>query len=266
MRLIGFLLVIGAVIAHAAVSGQAQTPTPAPLADKAEAVIQKAVQSLGGDNYLRATSLVGRGKYSIIRDNAVISFRSFTDVIVFPDKERTEFRGGGSKNVQANIGSSGWVFDGDQELVKIQTEKQIADFKQGMRTSLDNLLRGGWRNAAVLTFVGRRAATLGKRNDVVKLTYKDGFTIEFEFADDGTPVKAIYKSRNADGEEIAEEDRYAQFVDVGGIRTPFIIDRFTAGQPNSRINYDSVEFNKRIPDSIFTKPASPKDLKKDIQL
>jgi len=33
----------------------------------------------------------------------------------------------------------------------------------------------------------------------------------------------------------------------------------------SRINYESVDFNKRIPDSIFTKPASAKDAKKDVK-
>ena len=34
----------------------------------------------------------------------------------------------------------------------------------------------------------------------------------------------------------------------------------------SRINYDSVEFNKTIPDSIFAKPATAKEAKKDLKL
>jgi len=93
-----------------------------------------------------------------------------------------------------------------------------------------------------------------------------GFVIEFEFADDGTPAKAVYKHTNADGTEITEEDRYAQFIDVGGVKTPFIIDRYTNGAQNSRINYDTVEFNKTIPDSVFAKPANPKELKKDLKL
>ena len=83
-----------------------------------------------------------------------------------------------------------------------QTEIQVANFKRGIRTSLDNLLRGGWRGDADLTYVGRRPASLGKRNDVVKLKYEDGLAVEFEFADDGTPQKAIYKTTNADGEEV----------------------------------------------------------------
>jgi len=239
----------------------------APSTSQAESVLQKSVQFLGGDRYLNVKSQIGRGRFSIIRDGVVISFQTFVDVIVFPDKERTEFRGGGSKSVQVNTGSAGWIFDGDLETIKEQNEKQIANFKKGVRTSLDNLLRGYWKGQAEISYVGRRPAALGRRNDVVRLTYKDGFAVEFEFAaEDGTPQKAIYKRTNADNEEIIEEDRYAQFINVDGVKTPFIIDRFTAGKQSSRINYESVEFNRSIPDSIFAKPSSAKELKKDLKL
>ena len=230
-------------------------------------MIQKAIQTLGGDRYLQVRSQLGRGKFSVIKDTAVVSFQTFIDVLVFPDKERTDFRGNGSRTIQVNNGDTGWVFDGDQELIKIQNEGQIANFKRSIRTSLDNLLRGNWKNDAELTYVGRRPATLGKRNDVVRLTYKDGFTVEFELAgDDGMPQKALYKTTDSDGEENKEEDRYAQFIEVAGVKTPFIVDRFTDGKPSSRINYESIEFNKTIPESIFTKPSNPKDAKKDLKL
>jgi hypothetical protein len=188
-------------------------------------------------------------------------------VIVFPDKERTEFRATGSRLTQVNTGNTGWIFDGEQELIKVQTEAQVANFKQSIRTSLDTLLRGYWKGEAEVSYVGKRAATLGKRNEVIKLVYKDGFTVEFEFsADDGTPQKAIYTRKNIDGEEIKEEDRYAQFIDVNGVKAPFIIDRHTDGKPSSRINFESVEFNRNISDSIFAKPANVKEAKKDIKL
>lgn len=236
-------------------------------AQDADAVIKRAVQNLGGDRYLNVRSQIGRGRYSIFKEGAVVSFQAFVDVIVFPDKERTEFRNRGVKTTQTNVGSTGWVYDGDQEVVREQNEGQIANFKRGIRVSLDNLLRGGWKGEAELSYLGKRPSTLGKRNDVVKLTYKDGLTVEFEFAaDDGTPRKATYKSTDADGAETVEEDRYAQFVDVDGVRTPFIIDRFTNKVPTSRINYESVEFNRSVPDSVFAKPASAKEAKKDMKL
>lgn len=246
--------------------GQADSTKP-DTKEKAAAILAKAVQNLGGERYLQIKTQVGKGKFSVIREGGVVSFQSFFDVIVFPDKERTEFKGGGSRTTQVNTGDTGWIYDGDQELVKVQNADQIANFKLGIRTSLDNLLRGYWKGEAELTYAGKRAATLGKRNEVVKLTYKDGFAIEFEFAaDDGLPQKAVYKRTNPDSEEIKEEDRYAQFIEVAGIKSPFIIDRFTDGKQSSRINYESIEFNKSIPDTIFAKPANVKEAKKDLKL
>jgi hypothetical protein len=135
----------------------------------------------------------------------------------------------------------------------------------GLRTSIDFLLRGAWRSEGALTYVGKRPATLGKRNDVVKLTYKDGFSLEFEFADDGLPQKAIYNMNAVDGEILKEEDRYAQFVEVQGIKTPFVVDRYRAGRQVSRINYESIEFNRHVSDAYFAKPGSPKDIKSNIK-
>src|SRR5687767_2926926 len=262
MKLFKLFSILGMLLIAADAAAQNQL---APSSDKraqAEAIIQKAIQNLGGEKYLSVKSQIGRGKYSVIRDGAVVSFQSFTDVIVYPDKERTEFKGGGVRTIQTNVANTGWVFDGGQELIKVQDEKQVENFKRGIRTSLDYLLRGHWRGEGELVYVGRRPATLGRRNEVVKLVYKDGLVVEFEFAaDDGTPQKAIYTRLNADNEEIKEEDRYAQFIDVNGIKAPFIIDRFTGGRQSSRINYQSVEYNKPVPDSIFAKPANAKELK-----
>jgi len=259
------MILTSCLVALALVSAaQAQA---SPEGDQAEAVLQKAIQQLGSDKYLKVTSQVGRGRFSIMKGGAIVSFQAFTDVIVFPDKERTEFKGGGVKSIQTNTGSTGWTFDGDAELIKIQGESQVANFKRGIRTSLDNLLRGHWRNEAKLSYVGKRQATLGRRNDVLKLVYSDGLTVEFEFAaETGTPAKAIYSRTTAEGEELKEEDRYAQFVEVAGIKAPFIIDHFTNGTQTSRINYETIEYNKPIPDSIFAKPANPKELKKDLKI
>ena len=232
---------------------------------KAAAIVAKALQILGGDRYLQVRTQIGRGKFSAIRDSAIASFQAFTDIMVFPDKERTDFKGQGSRTTQVNTGETGWVYDGDQDLIKAQNASQIANFKQSQRTSLDNLLRGSWKGNADLVYIGRRPSTLGKRNYVVRLTYKDGFYIVFEFAEDGIPQKALYKRISGDGEETNDEDRYAQFIEVDGIKMPFIVDRFSNGKPSSRINYETIEFNKTIPDSVFAKPANAKDAKKDIK-
>lgn len=236
--------------------------------EKAEAIIKKAVEKLGGEKYLQVKSVVGTGNYTTLVAGQIHQLSSFVDVIVFPDKERTEFKTGGVKNVQTNVGATGWLFDGAEGAVKNQNKRQIEDFRRGMRVSVDNLLRGYWRaeEGAAVSYAGRRQAGVGKRNDVVKLTYSDGFTVEFEFSDDGLPAKSVYKRTNDEGTELKAEDRYAQFVDVRGIYVPFIIDHFINGNHTSRINYATIEFNKAIPDSIFQKPSDAKTAKKDLKL
>ena len=235
--------------------------------EKAEAVLDKAVQVMGGANYLNVKSQIGRGKFSMMRDGRTGSFQSFVDVIVYPDKERTEFKGMGRKSVQTNVGDTGWIFDGEAEVVNVQTEAQIQGFKRGLKANIDYLLRGHWRGKADLSYVGKRAASLGTRNDVVRLTYTDEeFWVEFEFSAEGVPAKAVYTRTNPEGVQTKEEDRYAQFVDVQGIKTPFIIDHFSDGVHTSRINYETVEYNKPVSDAIFAKPANAKEVKKDLKL
>jgi hypothetical protein len=236
--------------------------------EKAEAIIKKAVEKLGGERYLQVKSVVGKGNYTTLVAGQLHQLIGFVDVIVFPDRERTEFKTSGVKNIQANVGATGWLFDGAEEAVKDQNKRQIEDFRRGMRVSVDNLLRGYWRaeEGVALSYVGRRQAGVGKRNDVVRLTYADGFAVEFEFSDDGFPAKSVYKRTNDEGAELKEEDRYAQFVNVQGIYAPFIVDHFINGNHTSRINYTSIEFNKTIPDSIFNKPSDAKTARKDLKL
>ena len=231
--------------------------------EKAEAIIQKAIQKLGGDRYLQVKTIVGRGNFNQFAENGAASFSSFVDTIVFPDKERTEFKSSSLKTIQTNVGDAGWYYDSTNKSISDQTPEQIAAFKQSIRTSLDNLLRGNWRKEnAKLEYIGRREASLGKRNEAIKLIYADNFAVEFEFsAQDGTPAKILYKRKNADGEETKEETRFAQFIEVNGVFAPFILDFYRNGKLSGRANYSTIEFNTPVPDSFFTKPADVKKIK-----
>jgi hypothetical protein len=133
---------------------------------------------------------------------------------------------------------------------------------------MENLLRGWWRReGATLSYVGRREASLGFRNETVKLTYPDGLWIEYEFAAiEGSPAKVIYKKKltNPDTEEVTEvteEDRFLKPITISGIVAALVIDHFRNGVQTHRINYDSIEFNKPVPDSLFTKPPNIKAVK-----
>ncbi|HEX8179389.1 MAG TPA: hypothetical protein VF525_07585 [Pyrinomonadaceae bacterium] len=231
--------------------------------NRAEQIVARAVAAMGGDAYLGVRSTIGRGIITPFAKGQSQLPLSFTDYLVFPDKERTEFRGGGNRSIDTFVGASGWGFDAAQRSIKDKLPADVESFQVSLRTSLDNLLRGWWRkDGATLTYVGRREAGLARRNETVRLTYPDGFTVDFEIgAKDNLPAKALYKRTNSEGTEVREEDRYARFLTFNGITLPFIIDHYRAGDQTSRISYDIIEFNRPIADALFAKPANIKALK-----
>ncbi len=237
--------------------------------EKAQQVIQRALQTVGGDRYLQVKTIISRGLFTNFIDGVSQIPTKFVDYVVYPDKERTEFSGGGARTVQTNIKGSGWIYDGAALTLKDQSPQQIEEFGIFVRVGLENLLRGGWREqGAKLTYGGRReAGVVGHRNEVVRLTYPDAFWVEYEFsADDGSPTKVLYerKHKNRDTEEIEsvkEEDRLHKMITIDGVTVPFIIDHYSNKIQTSRIAYDTVEYNKPIADSLFTKPANIKAFK-----
>lgn len=240
-----------------------KTTTPAQNDEKAEQIIKSAIEAIGGSAYLNVRSLIGRGLFTQYADGQSGIPSTFIDYIVYPDRERTEFKGHEGKIIQTNTGDTGWLYDGASKSIKDMSKAQVEDFKRSLRSSMDYLLRGEWRKeGAKLSYGGRREAGLAKRNEVVRLTYMDGYMVEFEFgAKDFLPMKILYKRKNADGEELAEEDRMGQHIKIAGITVPFIIDHYSTGVQTSRINYQSVEFNSAIADTLFARPANIKSIK-----
>lgn len=239
-----------------------QPPTAESVA-KAESIVKKAVAALGGDQYLNVRTITARGFYTPFQDGISGVPSSFVDYLAYPNRERTEFKSGGVRTIQVNVGETGWIYDSAARTLKDMKAPQVKSFQLAMRTSSEFLLRGWWRESkAQLNYVGRREAGLAKRNETVSLTHADGLIVEYEFgARDGLPAKVIYKSKDDNEEEVTEEDRFAQFIAVGGVLTPFIIDHYRAGIQMSRLNYENIQLNSSIPDALFQKPADVKALK-----
>ena len=265
--LTGLFLATLLVLAPASFA-QDDKPSPSP-GQKAEQIVQRALKAVGGDRYLQVKTQIGRGFFTEFRDGVSGLPIKFVDYIAYPEKERTEFTGGGARTIQTNFRGGGWIYDGAALTLKDQTPAQLDEFKLVTRVTLENLLHGWWREqGATLGYVGRReAAMIGHRNETVRLTYPDGFWVEYEFAaDDGLPAKVLYqrKQKNRDTEEdevVKEEDRLHRLITFDGVMAPLIIDHYRNGIQTSRIAYDTVEYNKPIADSLFAKPASIKAIK-----
>lgn len=261
------VLVLVVCIAGLVTSSTAQTSSSS-VDEKSKQIIERAVEVLGGASYLNVKSVIGKGFYTAFADGASQLPTRFLDYIVYPDRERTEFTSLGIKSIQTNTGDSGWTFDGAVKKLSDQTPAQVDEFKRSMRTGMENLLRGWWqKEGGKIVYVGRREAGLAKRNETIRLTYPNGFWIEYEFgARDGLPAKVIYKRmrKNPDtGDEVetTEEDQLLKFISIDGVTAPWVIDHFSDGHQTTRINYESLQYNAPVADALFAKPADVKKIK-----
>jgi len=245
----------------------AEAPT-ASVDEKSQQIIDKAIQVLGGQAYQNVNTVVGKGFYTTFSQGVSQIPARFLDYISYPDRERTEFTGAGIRTIQTNVGNTGWLFDGAVKTITDQSPAQIEEFKRAMRTSLENLLRGWWKKeGGKIVYVGRREAGLAKRNETIRLTFPSGFWIEYEFgAKDGLPAKMIYKrtrknAESGDEEETNEEDQFFKFITMDGVNAPWVVDHFINGTQSSRINYETIQYNQRLADTLFAKPENVKAIK-----
>lgn len=249
----------------------AQTPAPATTAsvdEKSQQIMDRTIATLGGPQYLGVQTVIGKGFFTSFKDGISQLPARFLDYIAYPDNERTEFVGAGIRSIQTNTGDTGWLFDGAVKKISDQSPAQVDEFKRSIRTSLEYLLRGYWKkDGGKITYVGRREAGLAKRNETIRLTFPDGFWIEYEFgAKDNFPAKIIYKRQRKDPDtgdmvETTEEDQFFKFIEMNGVTSAWVIDHFINGKQSSRVNYESVQYNQKFPDDLFTKPANVKAIK-----
>src|ERR1700752_158933 len=263
-------LVLGLILL-AAIAGNATSQTQEQVSsvdEKSQQIINRGIEVLGGNAFLNVQTVIGKGFYSAFSDGVAQPPSRFLDYIVYPEKERTEFVSMGIKTIQTNDKNSGWIFDGNVKTITDQSPDQVAAFKRSMITTVENLLRGWWKKeGAKVVYVGRREAGLAKRNETVRLTYPNGYWIEYEFgAKDGFPAKIIYKrSRKnpdtGDFEETSEEDHLLKFIATEGVTAPWVVDHFINGHQTSRVNYESLQYNQKFADSLFAKPDNVKMIK-----
>ncbi|HYY96753.1 MAG TPA: hypothetical protein VE713_19770, partial [Pyrinomonadaceae bacterium] len=113
-----------------AATTQTTQPKPAPKEDeKAAEVVRHAVEALGGGAYLGVKTLVSRGHFTSFHDGVAGLPSAFTDYLILPDRDRTEFKGAGQKGIETHAGDNGWIYDGQAKTLLDLTPVQVGDFR-----------------------------------------------------------------------------------------------------------------------------------------
>jgi hypothetical protein len=260
----GFLAVLITASTLDVRAQSADADDPANAAKGAD-LLRKAIEARGGSRYLEFKSVVTSGQYTPFDEKGVSTIPGqFIDYLVYPDKERTDFGKGRKKDrkIQVNVGTTGWVYDGDAQTIKDQNEAQLKDFLEGQEFDIDRLLRGGWQQAGVsVRFGGREETRPGERADVVVIKLRSGATINL-LLDGNThlPITLIYEQM--DSQTLRKNEvRFAQWVPYDGVKFPNIVDFYRDGIQRSRINLDKVQMDGPVDETMFAKPANLKAIK-----
>ncbi len=227
-------------------------------------LVKQAIQARGGERFLSFTSIMSNGIYTPFDKGLSQIPTQFIDWIVYPDKERTEFGKGKKKDrrIQVNVGKTGWVYDGDAETLKDQTEKQIEEHVEGLEFDIDRLLRVAVKDSGVeVGYAGREETRPGERADAVAIKMKSGATASL-LLDQRThlPISLTYE-KTGDSGLVKHEIRYFQYVDYDAVKFPNVVDYYRDNVQTVRVNIQSVKLNVPAGEELFAKPVSVKAIK-----
>jgi hypothetical protein len=226
-------------------------------AAKARAVLNQAIQALGGNAYLNISDISQEGRnYSFYhgRPNSlgIVFWRFFR----FPDKERVEL----TKQrdvIYVNNGDKGYeiTYKGTRD----EEPKDLADYLRRRHFGLDSVLRKWLLEPGVALFYEGQTVTEGKTVDQVTVmnAHNEGVTLYLDTADH-LPVKKTFSWRDAtDKQRNVEGEVYDNYREVQGIMTPFTVTRYYNGDMSGQRFITTVSYNQGISDSQFQVRPGP---------
>ena len=225
-----FLLFLAGYLLPARLAAQTNTTASQPSApdQKAEAIVNRAIEVLGGGAYSKVQTVVGRGFFTSFQDGLSQIPARFLDYISYPNRERTEFTGGGIRVVQTNSGDTGWLYDGaTRTFSDMKAGRLRLQAKYAHHVGISCMVGGKEGQRQVC---GRREAGLARRTRRF-VYHPDGFWIEYEFAaKEGLPAKVIYKTtkKKPDSDEMKKRPRGSSGeTDYDcGVTATWVIDHF----------------------------------------
>jgi len=242
-------------------NSQASPPTSQPIsADrgndlensrKARALLDQAIQALGGQAYLSIHDLEQEGRtYSFYHGRPTSNGVLFWRFLEFPDKERIEVTK--QRDVAyLYVGDKGYglTFKGPHAVEK----KDLEEYLRHRRFSLDTVLRT-WTNDPGIAFFydgnalagnlpAQRITLINAKNEAVSLFFD---------IDTHLPIKKSYTWRDpVDKERNVEEEIFDNYRQVQGMMIAWGFTRYFNGDMQSQRFASSVHINQGLNEAMF---------------
>ncbi len=234
---------------------QTEVLMPEQSAAKAKDLIQKAVQALGGSEYLAVRDATCSGRIgSFGHSGDLMGYEKFIDYSKLPDKDRSENLP--KRNIiEIKNGDKGWVLD--RGGVSEADQVSIAEFQEDIKTDIDNVLRDRWKEpGTILRYLGPDVVDL-KEADWIEFVDNENRSIRIAFAKaTHLPLRKVLVTRDP-GTRMRSEtiEYYSNYHPIGGVVQPFQVTRERNGQKIYQAFIEECKFNTNPSDSLFTKES-----------
>jgi hypothetical protein len=232
------------------------TPQSIPAADmenarKARALLEQAIQALGGPAFLNIKDRQEEGRsYSFYHGRPTSNGVLFWRFLEYPDKERIEFT---PERDVANVynGDKGYelTYKGPRPVDK----KDLDDYLRRRRFSLDTMLRS-WINdpGVALFYDGNALAGNLPAQQITLVNSKDEAVYVFLDLDTHLPIKKSYSWRDpADKQKNTEEEIYDNYRLVQGVMTAYGFTRYYNSDMQSERFIHAVRYNEGLNQAMF---------------
>jgi len=243
-------------------SGDATSSQAIPVdqgnAQKARAILDQAIQALGGQAYLTIQDMTLEGRsYSFHHGEPNSLGTLFWRFKKYPDKDRFELT---KKRDVIEIYSGDKGYEITYRGVRNVDEKEeLTPYLRRRHFALEIVLRQ-WLNepGAALFYEGQTVAAQKQVEQVTVMNAKnEGVTL---YLDSNThlPVKKSFSWRDpTDKQRNVEEEIFDNYRPVQNVMTPFDTTRLFNGEMSAQAFLTSVSYNQRLSDSLFDPQATP---------
>ncbi len=220
-------------------------------ARQARALLNQAIQALGGQAYLNIHDMQQTGRtYGFYHGRASDAGALFWRFVEYPDKERLEVT---KERDVAYVYTSDRGYEVTFKGAHAMEEKDLQAYLRRRRFSLETMLRV-WINdpSVALFYDGTALAGNLAAQQVTLINSKDEAVKLFFDIDTHLPLKKSYSWRDSeDQQRDDEEEIYDNYKPVQGVMTPYSFTRYYNGDMQSQRFLNTIQYNQGLDPAMF---------------
>jgi len=233
-------------------------PTDQGNAQKAKAILDQAIQALGGEAYLSLQDMTLEGRtYSFHHGEPNSLGTLFWRFKKYPDKDRFELT---KKRDVIEIYSGDKGYEITYKGVRnVDQKEELTPYLRRRHFALEIVLRQ-WLNeaGAALFYEGQTVAAQKQVEQVTVMNAKNEAVTLYLDSNTHLPVKKSFSWRDpTDKQRNVEEEIFDNYRPVQNVMTPFDTTRLFNGEMSAQAFLTSVSYNQRLSDALFDPQATP---------